>query len=75
MLHFLSVSRSGYRCFVNHKVSANEQRRNRIEKEITTIYSQSKQIYGAPKITEKLRQNGEIIASRTVGKYMKSLGL
>ena len=31
--------------------------------------------YGAPKITRKLRQKGETISERTVGKYMKEMGI
>ncbi len=37
------------------------------------LYDESKQNYGAPKITRKLRQNGEGISERTVGKYMKEM--
>ena len=29
----------------------------------------------APKITRKLRQKGETISERTVGKYMKEMGI
>ena len=35
----------------------------------------SKQNYGAPKITRELRQKGETISERTVGKYMKEMGI
>lgn len=36
---------------------------------IQDIYDESKQNYGASKITRKLRQKGETISERTVGKY------
>ena len=39
------------------------------------IYNVSHQNYGAPKITAELRKNGETIAERTVGKYMKEIGI
>ena len=39
------------------------------------IYDESKQNYGAPKITRELRKSGEIISERTVGKYMKQMGI
>ena len=52
-----------------------EKRREYIKTKIQDIYDASKQNYGAPKITRKLRQNGEIISERTVGKYMKEMGI
>lgn len=39
------------------------------------IYDESKQSYGASKITRKLCQNGAIISEHTVGKYMKKMGI
>lgn len=75
MLKFLGVSRSGYRSFLNRKVSATKQRKEAVKKQIQTIYDDSKQNYGAPKITKELRKSGEIIAERTVGKYMREMGI
>ena len=75
MLKYLGVSRSGYRAFLKHKPSAAEQRRIRVKKQIRRIYDDSFQNYGAPKITQKLRQSGENIGQRTVAKYMRSMGI
>lgn len=75
MLKYLGVSRSGYRSFLKHKPSATEQRRSRVKKQIRKIYDESFQNYGAPKITQKLRQSGEVIGQRTVAKYMRSMGI
>lgn len=75
MLKFIGVSRSGYRAFLNRKISATKQRQEAIKKKIQIIYDKSKQNYGAPKITHALRQSGEIIAERTVGKYMREMGI
>ena len=75
MMKFLGVSRSGYRAFLNRKVSAARQRKETIKKQIQTIYDNSKQNYGAPKITKKLRESGVTIAERTVGKYMRKMGI
>ena len=69
------VSRSGYRAFLNRKVSAARQRKETIKKQIQTIYDNSKRNYGAPKITKKLRESGVTIAERTVGKYMREMGI
>ena len=75
MLKYLGVSRSGYRSWLNRTPSDTEKRREYIKAKIQDIYDGSKQNYGAPKITRKLRQKGETISERTVGKYMKEMGI
>lgn len=75
MLKKLGVSRSGYRAFLRHKPSDAQKRKDSIKKKILDIYNASKQNYGAPKITQELRKSGETISERTVGKYMKELGI
>ncbi len=75
MLKNLGVSRSGYHSFLKRKISPSKQRKEAIKKDILDIYNKSKQNYGAPKITKQLRNSGEIIAQRTVGKYMHELGI
>ena len=75
MLKFLGVSRSGYRAFLNRKLSPTRQRKDAVKKEIQRIYDNSKQNYGAPKIAKKLRDSGETISTRTVGKYMREMGI
>lgn len=75
MLKFLGASRSGYHSFLNRKLSPTIQRKETIKKKIRLIYDTSKQNYGAPKITKELRKSGETIAERTVGKYMREMGI
>ena len=75
MLKFLGVSRSGYRAFLNRKVSVSRQRKEAVKQEIWKVYNDSKQNYGAPKIAKELRKSGEIISERTVGKYMHEMGI
>ena len=75
MLKVLGVSRSGYRAFLKRKLSATAKRKNSIKKEILKIYNDSKQNYGAPKISQELRKSGETISQRTVGKYMREMGI
>ena len=75
MLKYLGVSRSGYRSWLTQTPTDTKKRREYIKAKIQDIFDQSKQNYGAPKITRKLRQNGEIISERTVGKYMKEMGI
>ena len=75
MLKNLGVSRSGYRSFLNRKVSHTRQRKEDVKNEIQKIYDNSKQNYGAPKIAQELRKSGESISQRTVGKYMREMGI
>jgi len=75
VLRILGVSRSGYNNFKKkestkkHKIS----RKDLIKKLILEIYLQSKQIYGAPKITKELEKKGIKIAEKTVGNYMREM--
>jgi len=75
MLKYLGVSRSGFHAFLRHKPSASQQRKEAVKDKIQEIYDDSKQNYGAPKITAELRKAGECIAERTVGKYMREMGI
>ena len=42
---------------------------------IRSIYNSSHQNYGAPKITAIMKEAGDKISERTVGKYMKEMGI
>lgn len=75
MLNFLGISRSGYPAFLHRKLSASRQRKETVKKLIRQIYDKSNQNYGAPKITKELRKSGIRISERTVGTYMKEMGI
>ncbi len=75
MLKFLGVSRSGYPAWLHHVPSNTEKRREAVKAKIKDIYDDSKQNYGAPKITVELRKTGEVISERTVGTYMRQMGI
>ncbi len=55
--------------------SDTEKRREAVKVKIQDIYDDSKQNYGAPKITVELRKTGEVISERTVGTYMRQMGI
>ena len=42
---------------------------------IQTIYDDNHQIYGAPKIAKEMQKKGEKISERTVGVYMREIGI
>ena len=75
VLRHLGVSRSGYNTWKNRIPSNREQRKNRIKNKICDIYDESHQNYGAPKIAKKLKEEGEAISEKTVGNYMREMGL
>ncbi|MGI6719469.1 MAG: IS3 family transposase [Anaerovoracaceae bacterium] len=75
MLRILGVSRSGYNSFKDRLPSDRAKRKEEIKIKIKEIYDESHQNYGAPKIREILNQNGETIAEKTVGNYMREMGI
>lgn len=75
VLRILGVSRSGYLCWKKRLPSDRERRKKAIKERILSIYDESHQNYGAPKITECLRKEGEKISEKTVGNYMRELGI
>ena len=75
VLRILGVSRSGYLAWKKRLPSNREKRKEQIKERIVEIYQESHQNYGAPKIAECLRKEGEKIADKTVGNYMRELGI
>ena len=75
VLRILGVSRNGYYSFKHKKSSLREKHKEIIEDKIIYIYDESHKNYGAPKITQKLREIGEEISEKTVDNYMKELGI
>ncbi len=75
MLKKLGVSRSGYRAFVRRKPSASQRRKEVVKEKIRKIHETSHKNYGAPKIAKELQKSGERISERTVGLYMRELGI
>lgn len=75
VLKILGVSRSGYISWKKRLPSQRELRKQAIKERILEIYHDSHQNYGAPKITECLKKEGETIAEKTVGNYMRELGI
>lgn len=75
VLKILGVSRNGYLSWKNRLPSDREKRKQSVKSRILDIYNESHQNYGAPKITEQLRKDGEEISEKTVGNYMRELGI
>lgn len=75
VLRVLGVSRSGYLSWKKRLPSNQEIRKQEIKERILDIYNESHQNYGAPKITECLHKEGTAISEKTVGNYMRELGI
>lgn len=75
MLKLLGVSSSGYYDHLKRQDSIQKRRKQKLKQEIIKIYNESRQIYGAPKITSILRNKGYVIAEKTVGNYMRESGI
>ena len=75
VLRILGVSRNGYYSFKHRKPSERQKHKESIEDKIIDIYDESHKNYGAPKITQKLHEIGEEISEKTVGNYMRELGI
>lgn len=75
MLRILGVSRTGYNTWLRHLPTDQQRCKATVKTKIQRIYDDSKQNDGAPKITKALRNNGEVISDRTVGVYMKEMGI
>jgi putative transposase len=77
VLRILGVSRSGYNSFKEREFNINAKlsRKDELKNLILDIHLRSKQIYGAPKITMELKKQGIRAAEKTVGNYMREMGL
>lgn len=70
----LGINRSSYYYWLNHHTSR-ENNKIFLYQQIILIYSESKGIYGSPKITALLIQKGFSISVSTVARAMKTLGI
>ena len=75
MLQHLGVSKSGYYSWCKRTPSRQSLLKEEVKAAIRSIYEDSKRIYGAPKITQELRQQGYHTTERTVSRYMKEMGI
>lgn len=75
MCKVLEVSRSGFYKWRNAEVSNQAKRKALLLTRITELFEANHGQFGSPRITLLLREEGYIISERTVGKFMKELGL
>src|SRR5262245_25171067 len=75
MCHILQVTRSGYYAWRDRPVSAREQRRQELVKQIGQVHQDSRCTYGSPRITVELKDSGIEVCENTVAKYMRETGV
>jgi len=71
----LSVSRSAYYGWSMHRPSAHARRDDELRTRILTVHSESRGTYGAPRIHQRLRQDGIQTARKRVARMMAQDGL
>ncbi len=75
MLKKLGISRSGYYEYLKRNPSKQKIRKAKITEEIKKIHKESKEIYGAPKITDQLSKAGYKVSEKYVGNIMREQGI
>ena len=75
MCAVLGVSTSGYYDWIDRETSVEEKRKQNVMKHIEHIFYANYEVYGSPRITKKLEDMGFNITERTVGRYMREMGL
>lgn len=66
----MEVSRSGYYRWKDRPESEQERQHKEWTDQIKEVFDESKQLYGSPKITQKLNQRGVEVSERTVTRIM-----
>lgn len=69
------LSRSGYYSWCSGKASARAQENQRLDGKIIQIFKAHQKRYGAPRITDELKDDGLTVNHKKVEKRMKILGL
>lgn len=79
MCQVLGVSKSGFYKWqanlVSGQLSERHAKREEIKQKIAQAYHESRGIYGSPRIHEDLEAWGYSVCERTIGRYMREMGL
>jgi putative transposase len=67
----LEISRAGYYAWLDRPVSTRQRRRDELAAKIQTLHTETRRVYGSPRITEALVAQGEKVCENTVAKVMK----
>src|SRR5699024_1722785 len=78
MCDVLEVSRSGYYKWLNTEPSGQEVLKEKIKKKIYRLFMQYMEVYGSPRIMQVLHRLDDPdyhVSEKTVGRYMREMGL
>jgi putative transposase len=75
MCTVLSVQRSGFYAWKKRKPGKREQSNEGLDKKIINLFAKHKGRYGSPRLTDELRDGGEICSKNRVSRRMKELGM
>ncbi len=75
MCEVLDVNRSGYYAYKNAPPTAHQNEDERLSALIIKSFNDSRQTYGTERIQEDLREQGEKVSRRRIGRLMKKVGL
>lgn len=75
MCRALKVSRSGYYAWQSRKPSRRERINEELLQKIRKVHTQSRKVYGSPRITEELNEQGIRCGKNRVARIMKEHGI
>jgi transposase InsO family protein len=75
MCRVLEVSTSGYHAWLKRAPSAHARRDAELNAQIRTIHERSGGTYGRPRIHAELKEQGQAVAQKRVGRLMREDGL
>jgi putative transposase len=75
MCRVLRVSRSGYYAWKVRPMSKRHKRRTELVEQIRRVHTDSRRIYGSPRVHRQLKDRGVACCENTVAKLMRDSGL
>jgi len=75
MCRVLQVSRSGYYAWVNCPESRRSRGNRRLLSQIRIVYDRSRRLYGSPRVTAELRDQGYVCNEKRVARLMRVHGI
>ena len=75
MCRVLGLSPSGYYAWLDRKPSEREKHDAVLTTQIETIWKENREVYGRPRIFAELKEDGEEVGEKRVGRLMKQAGI